>query len=101
MIHSFRWNGRANMTMTSVPQGTYAVYAYVWEDNNPEQFNVSVQGRVVARNHYSGVEGEWHRLGPWNVLVTNGSIQITSAGGAANFSGIELWRRIDDKERAR
>lgn len=98
MIHSFRWNGRASITMTSVPQGTYAVYAYVWEDNNPEQFSISMQGRVVARNHYSGVEGEWHRLGPWIVTVTSGSIKITSAGGAANFSGIEVWRRIGDKE---
>jgi len=101
MIHSFRWNGRANMTMTGVPQETYAVYAYVWEDNNPEQFSVSVQGRIVARNHYSGVEGEWHRLGPWIVPVTNDSIKITSTGGAANFSGIEVWRRIDGKKRAR
>lgn len=97
-IHSFRWNGRASITMTSVPQGTYAVYAYVWEDNNPEQFSISMQGRVVARNYYSGVEGEWHRLGPWIVTVTSGSIKITSAGGAANFSGIEVWRRIGDKE---
>ena len=101
MIHSFRWNGRASMTMTSVPQGTYAVYTYVWEDNDPEQFSISIQGRIVARNHYSGVEGEWHRLGPWIVPVTNGSIKITSTGGAANFSGIEVWRRIDDKDHAR
>jgi hypothetical protein len=97
MIHSFRWNGRASMTMTKVPRDTYAVYAYVWEDNNPEQFSISLQGRVVARNHYSGVEGEWHRLGPWITTVTNGSIEITSAGGAANFSGIEIWRRTGSK----
>jgi hypothetical protein len=87
--------------MTRVPQGTYAVYAYVWEDNNPEQFSISVQGRVVARNHYSGVRGEWHRLGPWIVTATGGSIKITSAGGAANFSGIEIWQKTDDTETGR
>ncbi|OHB78968.1 MAG: hypothetical protein A2Z25_12330 [Planctomycetes bacterium RBG_16_55_9] len=92
MIHSFRWNGRASMTLTGVPRGTYAVYTYVWEDNNPEQFSISMQGRIVARNHYSGTEGEWHRLGPWIADVTDGSITITSDGGAANFSGIEVWR---------
>ena len=95
MIHSFRWNGRASLTMTGVPRGTYAIYAYVWEDNNPEQFSISMQGRVVARNHYSGTEGEWHRLGPWITTATNSSIKITSGGGAANFSGIEVWRKID------
>ncbi|MFC1635440.1 DUF1593 domain-containing protein [Planctomycetota bacterium] len=95
MIHSFRWDGRASMTMTDVPKGTFAVYAYVWEDNNPEQFSISMQGQVMARNHYSGIEGEWHRLGPWIATVTNGSIKITSADGAANFSGIEVWRKVD------
>lgn len=97
MIHSFRWDSRARLTMTGMPKGTYAVYAYVWEDNNPEQFSISIQGRIVARNHYSGVEGEWHRLGPWIATVTKGSIKITSTGGAANFSGIEVWRRIGNK----
>lgn len=94
MIHSFRWNGRTSITLTKIPQATYAVYAYVWEDNDSEQFNISMQGRVVARNHTSGVEGEWHRLGPWMATVTDGSINITSTGGAANFSGIEVWRKI-------
>ena len=97
MIHSFRWNGRASLTMTGLPRGTFAIYAYVWEDNNPEQFTISMQGRVVARNHYSGVEGEWHRLGPWRTTVKDGSITITSSGGAANFSGIEIWRKIGNK----
>lgn len=94
MIHSFRWNSRAQITMTGVPQGTYAVYTYVWEDNNPEQFSIRLQGRVVARNHYSGIRGQWHRLGPWISTITDGSIEVTSAGGAANFSGIEVWRSI-------
>jgi hypothetical protein len=94
MIHSFRWNSRPSMTISGMPNGTYAIYAYVWEDNNPEQFSISLQGRIVARNHYSGVEGEWHRLGPWITTATNTSIEITSAGGAANFSGIDIWRRI-------
>ncbi len=92
MIHSFRWNGRAKLTMTQVPDGEYAVYVYVWEDNNPEQFTIRLEDRVAER-HYSGVQGEWHRLGPWITKITDGSIQITSHGGAANFSGIEVWRK--------
>jgi len=94
MIHSFRWNRRANIMLRSVPRGEYAVYAYVWEDNNPETFSVSLKGRQVARDYYSGHEGEWRRLGPWMVTVSDGTIEITSSGGAANFSGIEVWRRI-------
>jgi len=77
-----------------VPGGKYAAYAYVWEDNNPETFNISLEGRQVARDYYSGQEGEWRRLGPWIVTVKDGSIEITSSGGAANFSGIEVWRSL-------
>jgi hypothetical protein len=93
MIHSFRWDGRVRMAMTGMPRGSYAVFAYVWEDNDSEQFSISLQDRVAARNHFSGVQGEWHRLGPWITNVTKGSIEITSTGGAANFSGIEVWRK--------
>jgi hypothetical protein len=93
MIHAFRWNREARLRVTRVPDGRYAVYAYVWEDNNPEVFSVRLNGREVAPDVYSGIQGEWQRLGPWYVDVTEGAIEITSRGGAANFSGIEVWRR--------
>jgi len=94
MIHAFRWSSHARMALLDVPLGTYAVYAYVWEDNNPETFNISLNGRVVEENYDSGAEGEWHRLGPWILTVPDGAIQIESDGGAANFSGIEVWRSV-------
>jgi len=93
MIHAFRWSTHANVTLTAVPNGTYAVYVYVWEDNNPERLTFSVNGRVVLRGHISGTAGEWHRLGPWIIRVTDGVIRVTGEGGAANISGIEVWKR--------
>ncbi len=95
MIHSFRWNRRAQLKVTGMPKGKYAVYAYLWEDNNPESFSILLQRKVVARDYYSGREGQWRRLGPWIATVTSGTIDITSSGGAANFSGIEIWRAAD------
>ncbi len=93
MIHAFRWSRRARIRITGVPKGTYAVYAYVWEETSPETFTISLNGRAVARDVYSGMAGEWQRLGPWVVAVRKGAIEITSRGGAANFSGIEVWRK--------
>ena len=92
MIHSFRWDHEASLTLESVPDGTYAVYAYVWEETSPETFTISLEGEDVRR-YNSGSPGEWRRLGPWTVEITDGDIHLTSRGGAANFSGIEVWRR--------
>lgn len=94
MIHSFRWNREAKLQLSGVPEGVYAVYAYVWEETNPETFRVLLNGRVVERDYYSGQAGRWRRLGPWIADVDRGNITITSERGAANFSGIEVWRRI-------
>ncbi|UCE47711.1 MAG: DUF1593 domain-containing protein, partial [Phycisphaerales bacterium] len=95
MIRSFRWDRSVQIKVTHVPRGKYAVYAYLWEDNNPETFSISVNKRKVVGEYYSGVQGQWRRVGPWITTVSNGTIEITSAGGAANFSGIEIWRAAE------
>jgi len=92
MIHSFRWDREASIKMTSVPRGRYAVYAYLWEDNRPETFSISLEGRRVVEEYYSGVTGQWRRVGPWIVSLSDGTIEITASGGAANFSGIEVYK---------
>ena len=93
MIHSFRWDREVSITVSNVPKGTYAVYAYVWEETAPETFTIRLGGRVVERDYDSGRPGRWRRLGPWVADVADGKLSITAAGGAANFSGIEIWRR--------
>ena len=93
MIHSFRWDRSPRLKLTGLPRGRYAVYAYVWEETSPERIDVYLQGRRVARDFDTGLAGDWHRLGPWVIEVTGGEIEITARGGAANFSGIALWRQ--------
>ncbi len=93
MIHAFRWSHRVNCTLAGVPRGTYAVYLYVWEETSPETFSISLNGKEVVRDYDSGQPGRWRRLGPWITPVDDGKITMTSRGGAANFSGIEVWKR--------
>ena len=95
MIQSFRWNRRAQLTVSALPPGTYAVYAYVWEETGPERFSIFLDGRCVQRDYDSGRAGTWRRLGPWVATPRDGTITVTSAGGAANFSGIEIWKKGD------
>ena len=93
MIRSSRWGNNANIELTSIPADTYSVFIYLWEDNNSETFSLSLQGDAVARDIQSGAAGEWQRLGPFVVELNNGgSITLTSAGGHANLSGIEVWK---------
>ena len=91
MLRSSRWGGN-RIELTGLPNGTITVFLYAWEDNAPETYSVSINGREVLRRHNSGKAGHWDKLGPWFVEVANSRIDLTSQGGAANFSGIEIWR---------
>jgi hypothetical protein len=91
MIRSSRWGGN-RVELTDLEQGVYSLFLYVWEDNNAENFSITVNGRDMLANYNSGHMGHWERLGPWFTSPVDGKIVITSRGGAANFSGIELWR---------
>jgi hypothetical protein len=92
MIRSSRWGGHAEVRVEGVPDGPCQVFLYVWEDNDAERFTIRLNGREVALDHDSGATGSWSRLGPWPVEVDSGTIALTADGGAANLSGLEIWR---------
>jgi hypothetical protein len=91
MIRTSRWGKNIHFQLSDVPQGMYQVFAYVWEDNASERFSVSLNGKTVVPQYDSGSGGKWKRLGPWRTQVNDGTIKIVAQGGAANFSGIEIW----------
>ncbi len=95
MIRTSRWGGN-RIEMRSIPKGRYTVFLYVWEDNQPETYSIFVNDAEVVRGYDSGHEGHWEKLGPWYTDSQNDQIVITSKGGAANFSGIELWKGEHD-----
>lgn len=95
MIRSSRWGGN-RIVVNDVPDGRYSLFLYVWEDNNSETYTVRVNERVVAEKVVSGTAGQWQKLGPWIVQPAAGKITLTSQGGAANFSGLEIWRGEHD-----
>ncbi len=92
MIRSSRWNGNVDMAFTNIPDGTYSVFLYVWEDNNSETYSISLNGREVLHDYVSGKTGAWKRLGPWRIEAKREAFQLTTRGGAANLSGIEIWK---------
>jgi hypothetical protein len=92
MIRSSRWGGAVALAVRNVPPGRYTVFLYVWEDNNPERFSLSLNGREAVKDFESGPAGTWRRLGPWVTESVGDSIRLTIRGGAANLSGIEIWR---------
>jgi len=83
--------GTCSVTLSSVPNNSYNVYLYAWEDNSPATFSVSLEGSVVQANYTSGAAGTWARLGPWPVTISDGTINVSCSGGDANISGIEVW----------
>jgi hypothetical protein len=91
MIRSSRWGGN-RVELTNLPQGPYTLFVYVWEDNRSENFSVSLNGNEVVKRYSTGPAGTWARLGPWFTEPREGKLILTSVGGAANFSGIEIWK---------
>jgi len=91
MLRSSTWGGNLDVELLSVPAGWYQVFAYVWEDNHTEDFQLLVNSRHVIERFSSGPMGSWHRLGPFPVEVSSDAIKISARGGAANLSGIEVW----------
>jgi hypothetical protein len=91
MIRSSRWGGN-RIAIKDLPPGRMTLFLYVWEDNNSETYSVFVDGREVVTQYKSGSAGHWEKLGPWFVTPSNGRVTIMSKGGAANFSGLEIWK---------
>ncbi len=46
----------------------------------------------MQANYQSGAAGTWRKLGPFEVGITDGTISLSTTGGAVNFSGVEVWR---------
>jgi Protein of unknown function (DUF1553)/Protein of unknown function (DUF1549)/Planctomycete cytochrome C len=97
MLRSCRHNTQARIELRDLEPGAYSLRVYVWEDNNSETFSLTLDGQVVGRDLKSGLEGEWQRLGPYVVQVGDSKqIVLTTKGGHANLSGIEIWRGVGE-----
>ncbi|MDJ1502603.1 Ig-like domain-containing protein, partial [Xanthocytophaga agilis] len=97
MIHSSITGRNVNVALTSVPNATYDVYLYVWEENATQTYSVYLEGKAVQSNYISGSAGTWKRLGPFRETIKDNTINVKTSGGYANVSGIEVWTVSDDK----
>jgi hypothetical protein len=91
MLRSSRWGNPIQIELTNVPAGVYQVCLYVWEDNDSTHFNIVLNDQTVIEKFDSRGAGIWKKLGPWTVQATDGKIRLSSTGGDANLSGLEIW----------
>ena len=94
MIQCSRQHWAHEMIMDSMPAGTYQVYIWTWlnwDDPAPATYTFSLQGAVTYPDYASGPAGKWDRLGPFEVTVSDGTLTLTSSGGNANVSGLEVY----------
>ncbi|MEJ1237449.1 DUF6443 domain-containing protein [Chryseolinea sp. T2] len=90
MIRSSVWGNVPSVTVSGIANGMYDIYLYLWEDNGAQDYSISVEGAVVINNYNSGVGGTWSKLGPFRVIIGDGNLNFSAAGGHACFSGVEL-----------
>jgi glucose/arabinose dehydrogenase len=91
MIRSSIWGSAVFLNVLQTPNGSYDVYLYNWEDNNPATFSLNIENQPVLSNFNSGAAGSWRRLGPYRTQISDGQLNITTSGGHANLSGLEIW----------
>jgi hypothetical protein len=97
MVRCSVQNWAHNLVLNSVPAGTYEIYLYVWLDwanSRPDVFNILLEGQLVQSTIRLSTKGEWRRLGPYQVTITDNTINITSSGGVGNLSGVAVYRVI-------
>jgi hypothetical protein len=76
--------------LVDVADGDYAVSIYVWENDFPEDYSLALQGGVVT-DHSSGAAGQWAKLGPFPVRVSDGRLALSvPRGNASNLAGLEI-----------
>lgn len=71
-----------------VPQGTFEVSFWNWEDNGPEIFDVLLEGLPAER--VNTTTGQWRILGPYTIDVTDGTLNVSSFNGAFNVSAMRI-----------
>ncbi len=75
-----------------LPEASYAVYLWVRAEDATD-YGIQMEGQDVARFE-PGEAGQWKRLGPINISVSDGTLNVASTGTAtANFSAIEIYRK--------
>ena len=67
MMRTFRYQPNLQLGLTNVPSGNYDVYVWVFEDDNPLDATLSVNGSPVIANYNTGAAGHWNRLGPYPI----------------------------------
>ena len=94
LIRSSLWSssGDNRLALEGLPDGPCTVFLYVWEDNHAQTYSVFLNESAVLDAYSSGSAGTWQRLGPWHSQVKNGQLALTSRGGHANWSGLEIWK---------
>ena len=79
----------------TVPNGTYAVYAYVVENyqTSYRSLDVAVEGTSAHRG-WSAPRGGWEKLGPYVVDVTDGALNVDIAAtvGDTSVAGLAIFR---------
>jgi chitinase len=93
MLSCWRQSWAHNFNVPDVPWADYQVYIYVvkdWSPSRPYNVDLFLEGQQLT-TITTGSAGEWQRVGPFPVRVTDGALTIRTRGGVLNIAGIEIW----------
>ncbi len=90
MISTGLWGGGESpkVSVSNIENATYDVILYVMEDDSPQTFGVTIEGRTEASNISTGAAKTWQRVGPFRVNVADNALNLNTFGGAVLLSAI-------------
>jgi membrane protein implicated in regulation of membrane protease activity len=93
MLHTWQQYWAFDIAISNLPANTYEVYVYTvesWDNPNPDGVSLNLEGQQVDAYTSDSGKGAWTRRGPYTVVLSDGTLNLTS-GGLENIAGIEIW----------
>ncbi|QRK04706.1 hypothetical protein JQX13_31285 [Archangium violaceum] len=94
MIRSSIWSTSAAVRLHSVPNGSYTVYLYTWEDNDLRSFKSRLEGTDVESAAGNLPLGGWKKYGPYPVAVSDGALNVdlVRVNGDVHLMGMAVFK---------
>ena len=92
VLGTYVWNSSGAMTAElALDDGTYDIFVLTGEDDEEQQFALTLEGQAIGGVQSSGTPGTWRVFGPLTARVDDGSLSLGATGGHFILFGLAVY----------